>query len=270
MKNTKNIQMFVEYMMVKKYSFNTIYTYESCIKELSIYFNCDLIRISNNDVYSFLKEKAFSESKQNQSINAIKLFYKSVYNKTIKDQFLPRPLKSKHLPVVLSKSEINKMFKTSRNLKHLMLLKVLYYFGLRRQELIDLQFKNIDRQRNILIIQNTKGKKDRIIPLYDEFLNELEHFYYKYKSFNYVFNGNIKGSKYSATSLVNVVKYCSESINKKVTPHVLRHSFATHLLEKGIDIRFIQELLGHTSSKTTEIYTHVSISNLSGLTNILL
>lgn len=269
MKNTKNIEKFVKYMSIKNYSTKTINTYKSCINEFSLYFDCDLIRVSNDDIYNFLVLKSFGESKQNQMINAIKLFYYLIYGKTIKHKSLPRPIKSKKLPVVLSRSEIKLMIDSARNEKHRLIIKMLYRFGFRRQELIDLKFDDIDRERKVIIIRNGKGKKDREIPMYDEFINDLTKYYKKYNPIIYVFNGQNRGSKYSETSLANVVGYCSVGIKKNVTPHKIRHSFATHLLESGIDLRFIQEFLGHANSKTTEIYTHVSNLNTKGLTNCL-
>lgn len=254
-----------------RYSENTIKVYLHYIEIFLKSTNKYNQHLTGNDLQKFIDEYKYSSgSQQNQIINALKFFYEKVLERKYDKVKFVRPRKSKHLPTVLSQSEIQIMFSSARNIKHLMILKTLYYFGLRRQELIDLQFKHIDRQRKVLIIKQSKGNKDRLLPMYDGFIEELEEYYNSYKPLNYVFNGQETGTKYSATSLSNIVKYCSSTLNKTVTPHQLRHSFATHLLEKGIDLRFIQSLLGHSSSKTTEIYTHVSQYNTNGITNCLI
>jgi len=136
---------------------------------------------------------------------------------------------------------------------------LIYSVGLRRSELLNLHISDIDSERMVINIRGAKGKKDRISLLSSNMLNMLRDYYKKFKPVNYLFEGP-DNSKYSSTSVSNILKKATAKagINKKVTPHMLRHSFATHLLEQGTDLRYIQELLGHSSSKTTEIYTHVS------------
>jgi integrase/recombinase XerD len=145
-----------------------------------------------------------------------------------------------------------------------MMLSLIYSCGLRSGELLALEPKHIDSKRNIVLLKNSKGKKDRIAPLSPKILELLRSYYLMYKPVKYLFEGNIVGEPYSEKSLQSIIKQSIKkaSIKKPVTLHWLRHSYATHLLESGTDLRYIQELLGHSSSKTTEIYTHVSTKNI--------
>jgi site-specific recombinase XerD len=172
---------------------------------------------------------------------------------------LHRPKKEHKLPKVLSKNEVKKILDSSKNIKHKSILMLIYSAGLRRSELLNLHISDIDSERMVINIRGAKGKKDRISLLSGNMLNMLRDYYKKFKPVKYLFEGP-GNSKYSSTSVSNILKKATAKagINKKVTPHMLRHSFATHLLEQGTDLRYIQELLGHSSSKTTEIYTHVS------------
>lgn len=146
------------------------------------------------------------------------------------------------------------------NLKHKTMLSLIYSCGLRCGELLGLKPENIDSKRNIVLIRNAKGKKDRIVPLSLKILDMLRDYYRLYKPQTFLFEGLIKGQAYDARSLQQAVS--KAGIKKPVTLHWLRHSYATHLLESGTDLRYIQELLGHSSSRTTEIYTHVSTKSL--------
>jgi integrase/recombinase XerD len=165
---------------------------------------------------------------------------------------------------VLSKEEVKLILTAHSNLKHKVMLSMIYSCGLRRSELLNLKFADIDSNRNIVIIRQSKGKKDRIAPLSPKILEMLREYYTACKPRVWLFEGNTKGEQYADQSLQSVLKLAVQKvgINKPVTLHWLRHSYATHLLESGTDLRYIQELLGHSSSKTTEIYTHVSTKNL--------
>lgn len=168
------------------------------------------------------------------------------------------------LPNVLSKDEIKLILEAHANVKHKTMLSLIYSCGLRCSELLQLKPEDIDSKRNIVLIKQAKGKKDRITPLSPKILVLLRMYYQLYKPKTYLFEGQEPGSIYSAKSLQGVLKQALEKaqIQKPVTLHWLRHSYATHLLENGTDLRYIQELLGHNSSRTTEIYTHVSTKNL--------
>ena len=144
------------------------------------------------------------------------------------------------------------------------MLSLIYACGLRRSEILNLKPENIDSERHLLIIINAKGKKDRVVPISDKVIEMLREYYRKYRPKGWLFEGQNAGEQYSETSLQKVLKngIAAAKIKKPATLHTLRHSYATHLLESGTDLRYIQELLGHKSSKTTEIYTHVTEKSL--------
>ena len=192
------------------------------------------------------------------------MYFKTCRDTKIEIDKIHRPKRAKALPNVLSKEEVKKILDAHSNLKHKAMLSMIYSCGLRRSELLNLKFSDIDSKRNIVIIRQSKGKKDRITPLSAKILDLLRNYYKEYSPKTYLFEGQEKNTQYSARSLEEVLKKSVRlaSINKPVTLHWLRHSYATHLLESGTDLRYIQELLGHNSSKTTEIYTHVSTKNI--------
>ena len=192
------------------------------------------------------------------------MFYKSVENKKLDLDLIHRPKRAKTLPNVLSKEEVKLILNAHSNTKHKMMLSLMYSCGLRRSELLNLKLTDIDSNRNLIIIRQAKGKKDRIVPLSSKILEMLRNYYVAYKPKSWLFEGQIENTKYDERSLSNVLKQAlaKTKIKKPVSLHWLRHSYATHLLESGTDLRYIQELLGHSSSKTTEIYTHVSSKSL--------
>jgi integrase/recombinase XerD len=168
---------------------------------------------------------------------------------------------------VLSKEEIKMLLDRCINLKHKAMLCTIYACGLRRNELLNLKPADVDSQRHILIIRQTKGRKDRIVPLSQKLVEHLRQYYKAYRPQTWLFEGQTSGEKYGEKSLENVLKKAVQTagIKKPVSLHWLRHSYATHLLEGGTDLRYIQELLGHKSSKTTEIYTHVSTKSIQSI-----
>jgi integrase/recombinase XerD len=165
---------------------------------------------------------------------------------------------------VLSKEEVKQILNAHKNIKHRAMLSLIYACGLRRSELLNLKIPDVDSKRGLLIIRQAKGKKDRVAPLSERIVGLLREYYRQEQPVDYLFEGQEKGKAYSAKSLESVLKQAlrKAKITKPVTLHWLRHSYATHLLENGTDLRYIQELLGHKSSKTTEIYTHVSTKSL--------
>lgn len=197
-------------------------------------------------------------------MNVIKLYFKIVKETAIDIDKIHRPKREKAIPNVLSKEEIKAILEAPKNLKHKAMLSMIYSCGLRRSELLNLRPNDIDSKRNVVIIRQSKGKKDRITPLSPKILELLRDYYKEYSPKIYLFEGQEKNTQYSARSLEEVLKKSIKlaTIKKPVTLHWLRHSYATHLLESGTDLRYIQELLGHNSSKTTEIYTHVSTKNI--------
>jgi len=259
------IEKYKQWLQSKRYSQSTIGTYTEALKVFLKFFNDkNIAEISNDDIIKFnneyiLKNK-LSSSFQNQIVNAIKLFFRTVENKTITIESIHRPKPEHPLPNVLSKEEIKKILQAHTNIKHKTMLSLIYACGLRRSELLNLRAEHIDSNRGLVIIKKAKGKKDRIAPISDKIISMLREYYKAYKPSYWLFEGQNKGEQYTAESLQSVLKQAltKTKITKPVTLHWLRHSYATHLLESGTDLRYIQELLGHKSSRTTEIYTHVS------------
>lgn len=173
------------------------------------------------------------------------------------------------MPKVIAKEIVEKMLTGIPNFKHKTALALIYSCGLRRSELINLQLRHLDSKRKTLTIINGKGQKDRVLPLSDKIMDMIIRYYKMYKPVIYLIEGQYKGEKYSETSLENIFhKYLGKVLkNHNFTLHCLRHSYATHLLESGVNLRYIQELLGHKSSKTTEIYTWVIMSGLQKIKN---
>lgn len=256
---------FSIWMKHKRYSANTISTYADAVKQfLTYYSEKDISTLSNDDivsyVYNHIVKQGLSFSYQNQLINAVKLFFREVEKSEIKIEKLQRPRREHKLPNVLSKEEVKLIVEALTNTKHRAMLSLIYACGLRRSELLNLKSKDVDSKRHLLIIRNAKGYKDRVVPISEKLIEMLRDYYKAYKPKIWLFEGQKIGEQYSEESLAKVLKNALTlcNIKKPVTLHWLRHSYATHLLESGTDLRYIQELLGHKSSKTTEIYTHVS------------
>ena len=265
----RSLQSFKSWLRSKRYSENTIKAYLDAMKSFLVFHNTKLVSdLTNDDVIQYNNEYILSHnlsaSYQNQIVNAIKLFFKTVKDTKIDIDKVHRPKRSKILPNVLSKEEVKKILEAHSNLKHKTMLSVIYSCGLRCSELLHLKFSDIDSKRGIVIIRQSKGRKDRITPLSLKILIMLREYYSAYKPKIWLFEGHDVGTQYSEKSLQSVLKQALQKtgITKPVTLHWLRHSYATHLLESGTDLRYIQELLGHSSSKTTEIYTHVSTKSL--------
>lgn len=263
------IESFKKYLNTKRYSANTIKTYTEALQTFLFYYNEKNVKdINNNDVVAFyndyILERKLSASFQNQVVNAVKLYFKIIKETAINVDKIYRPKREKLLPNILSKEEVKGILNSLLNIKHTAMLSLIYSCGLRRSELLDLKLSHIDSKRFIVIIKQSKGKKDRIVPLSPKILDLLRLYFKEYKPSTYLFEGQQPNSRYSERSLEEVMKKSIKlaGIKKPATLHWLRHSYATHLLESGTDLRYIQELLGHNSSKTTEIYTHVSTKNI--------
>lgn len=177
---------------------------------------------------------------------------------------IKRPRKDKKLPVVLSKEEVAGILSSVENLKHRAILMLVYSAGLRVSEVVKLKLADIDNNRMLIHIKGAEGKKDRYAMLSKMALETLREYWGQYKPEQWLFEGVRKGRHLSTRTVEKILEHAREraGIIKAVTVHTLRHSFATHLLEAGTDLRYIQELLGHANSKTTEIYTHVSAKNI--------
>jgi integrase/recombinase XerD len=258
------IRELEEKLKVKRYSESTLKTYKTAFMDFLIYNSeADPEHISEEEIKQYLlhlvKERKVSSSYQNQAVNAIKFYLEHVCGGERKSYYIDRPLKERKLPTVLSEGEIKKILENVTNLKHKAILYTIYSAGLRVSEAINLKVGDIDSGRKIILIRGGKGKKDRISILSDKLIQILRCYYKAYKPEEFLFEGQNK-EIYSAVSMNNILKKACRkaAISKKVSIHTLRHSFATHLLEHGTDIRYIQNLLGHNSTKTTEIYTHIT------------
>ena len=260
---------FKYWLKSRRYSETTIKTYVDALRSfLRFYAHKTIKEIDNNDIIlynnDYIIKNKLSASYQNQVVNAIKLFFREIENTSIDVALIHRPKRPKLLPNVLSKEEVKLILNAHANLKHRAMLSLIYSCGLRCSELLSLKPEHVDSKRNILIIKQAKGRKDRIAPLSSKIIELLREYYIASKPAIFLFEGQVKGQPYDARSLQQVLKQALEKvkITKPASLHWLRHSYATHLLENGTDLRYIQEILGHRSSKTTEIYTHVSTKNI--------
>lgn len=263
------IAEFIRWLKSKRYSESTIKTYSEAIKTFLLYYSNKAISdITNNDLIKFnndyILKKNLSSSYQNQIVNGVKLFFQTIEQSKLKVDLVHRPKREKLLPNVLSKEEVKEILGVTQNMKHRTMLSLIYACGLRCGELLALKPMHIDSHRKLLIIKQAKGKKDRIAPLSIKSIQMLREYYTAYKPKEYLFEGQHVGEPYDNRSLQKVLKQSliKAQINKPVTLHWLRHSYATHLLEAGTNLRYIQEILGHSSPKTTQIYTHVSSEGL--------
>jgi len=214
-----------------------------------------------------LKYSDKSRSYMRSAYFALKFFHENVLNQKF-DEKIPLAKNKGKLPVVLNKEEINAMLESTLNLKHRLVLMFLYYTGIRVSEIINLKWNDIDFQRGIIHLKTAKGDKERVVFFHEKLKSFIE--YFNLKKDGFVFLSNF-GKKYNKRTVQNIVKNTSRKagISKRVTPHILRHSFATHLLEGGADIRHIQNLLGHSSLQTTQIYTYVANKDIKRLANLL-
>lgn len=259
---------------IKRYSNNTVKSYISCFEKfINHYPNIKIDQLNEKDVRDyilFLVRRDLSNSYINQAINSIKFFYEIVLGMPNRFYQIERPRKEKKLPKILSNAEVKKLISATTNIKHKCILALLYSAGLRRGELLNLRPSDIDSERMLVKVNDAKGNKDRYTLLAKSTLKDLRLYYKQYRPKDYLFEGQ-KGDRYSASSVANIIKQTTKKarIKKHVTAHTLRYSFATHLLENGTDLRYIQILLGHNSTKTTEIYTHVASNTFNSIKNPL-
>jgi site-specific recombinase XerD len=267
---------FLEYMQLHNYSKSTFSTYHNMVlRYLNTFKGHRLSQVNDFGVQEidtyhkiWMQKSSPSSSLINQSVNAIKLYYKVVSNKSIDLKEIHRPMRNKNLPNIYSQEEIKRLIGCIENPKHKTMIFLIYSSGLRVSELSNMRVEDILVDRRMVFIRRSKGRKDRYTTLADSALSMLSDYIIKNKPVKYLFEGQY-GGQYSSTSVRNILHTAKRKAGV-ATPgsvHTLRHSFATHLLENGTDLRYIQELLGHSSSKTTEIYTHVSTLNISKITS---
>lgn len=264
-------QEYVLKMKELRNSENTIRVYESAFEQFCNYYrSVPLEEITQQQITDYLRhlviDRKVSASYQNQAINAIKFYYERVLGGERKTYLIDRPRREQKLPVVLSKEEIKLILKSVDNVKHKAILMITYSAGLRLSEIVRLRIKDIDSGRMQIRVEQSKGKKDRMTILSVQALSILRKYFQLYQPKEWLFEG-VEGGQYSTRSIQMLFKDTVKKagIKKKVSVHTLRHSFATHLLESGTNLRYIQSLLGHESSKTTEIYTHITNSGFDQL-----
>lgn len=259
---------------LKGYALNTCKVYINMFEQfINFYSYIEIHNLGEKNIRDYLKQiihDGKSNSYINQSINSIKFYYEVVLGMPNRFYSIERPIKKEKLPTVLSKQEIITMIDNTSNLKHKCIISLLYSAGLRKSELLNLKISDIDSKRMVIIVKQSKGNTDRLTLLSNTILNNLRKYYKIFNPKTYLFE-NPNGSQYSRTSIDKIVKKAAHKSNilKNVTPQTLRHSFATHLLENGVNLRYIQNILGHKSSKTTEIYTRVATNHLMVIKNPL-
>ena len=265
---------YFQKLELKRYSSSTIRTYVGCFEKfINHYKQRDINALNENDIreyLSFLIKKGSSNSYVNQAVNSIKFYFEIVLDMPNRYYEIERPIKEYKLPKVISKEEVLAIIDHTNNIKHRCIVSLLYSGGLRRSELINLKLTDIDSKRMLIRVEGAKGNKDRFTLLGQNMLKELREYFIEWRPKVYLFESP-DGRLYSPTSVEKIVKRAARKagIRKNVTPHMLRHSFATHLLENGNDLRVIQTLLGHNSLKTTEIYTHVAMNSFDMVKNLL-
>ena len=262
-------------MRIRNYSERTVHSYIVAISSLAKYYKVSPDKISREQVKSFayhlIHSKQVSTSTINQLISAWKIFQIDVLGNTWEDFRLKRPRREKKIPQILSQKEALALINAPKNIKHRTLLTLAYATGLRRAEVINLTLKDIDSSRNVIRIIKGKGNKSREVPAPDSLIQQLRQYYKYYHPKIYLFEGQKPGFPYSATSIGKIVKTAvvKAGIKKDVSPHILRHSFATHMLERGVNLKRLQIILGHSAMKTTSIYLHLANFDPADLPNLL-
>ena len=258
-----------ECLIRNRYSQSTVATYESQLRAfLSRIHPKTMAEISDDMINDYLfylsNNKKVSISTQNTAINAIKFYLEKVHHGERKVYYVDRPRPEQKLPRVLNEAEVTKLIEVTQNPKHRCMLLLLYSSGLRMSELLSLRWSDFDEGRMQLFVDGGKGKKDRWTLLSESALEYTKFYMSLYHPMAFLFEGS-GGKQYSPRSVNNIVQRSAvlAGITKGISAHTLRHSFATHLLEQGVDLRYIQALMGHESSKTTERYTHVTTRGFS-------
>lgn len=254
------VEIYIKTLTNRNYSKNTIETYTCYLEKFLQEVNKNPYHITTTDIKHYLLNKSYSStSQQNQIISSLKLFAKHILNKrTIHLDKIKRPRKEKKLPKVIDSEFLKHRILNIKNLKHKAILMIGYSCALRVSEVINLKISDIDSNRMVIYINNSKGRKDRIVKLSETLLETLRDYYKLYKPKDYLFNGQFT-NQYSATSCNKLVK---KYLGNEYHFHQLRHSGATTMLENGTDLSIIQKILGHNQIKTTMIYTHVSQNTL--------
>lgn len=253
-----------EHLVRVRYSEATIKTYEAQLKQFIRWLHPAKIddlteELINRYMLHLAKQKRVSISTQNTAINSIKFYLEKVHRGERKVYYVDRPMKETKLPHVLIQEEVKALIRATRNVKHRCMLLVLYSTGVRMSELLNLRWSDFDVQKRQVFIHGGKGRKDRLTITSKKTIEYIRYYLKEYNPKEYLFEGP-KGGRYSSRSVNQIIHRSAleAGLRKRVSAHTLRHSFATHLLELREDIRYIQLLMGHESSKTTERYTHMT------------
>jgi site-specific recombinase XerD len=263
---------YLQKLELKRYANNTVKTYITCFEKfINHYKETELMSLNENDIRMYLQklvQEGKSDSYVNQMVNAIKFYFEIVEEMPNRFYSIERPRRKETLPIVLNEEEVKGIIKVTPNLKHKALLSTLYSTGVRISELLNMELKHIDAERKRVFIPNSKGGKDRYTIISSKVIEVLRAYYKREKPKKLLFEGPT-GLAYSASSVRKIIlKSCKAAgVRKNVSAHTFRHSFATHLLDNGTDLRYIQVLLGHGSSKTTERYTYVSDRSTKSIIN---
>ena len=260
----KKIALFVQLLQVKRYSTSSIETYVSAFRQFLTHFvNTDVDSLNKKQIEHYINfmvtNRKISVSYQKQLVAAVKFWYQDVLGKKMQLDYLYPDRGEFKIPVVFSQAEVKLILANSENLKHKAILATVYSCGLRVSELTNLKITDIDSNTMTVTIRQSKGNRDRVVVLAEKLLVLLREYFKEYKPKDYLFEGRASG-RYSERSVQQLLKQILTKlkINKQGSVHSLRHSYATHLIEQGTDVRFVQELLGHKSIKTTLIYTHLT------------
>ncbi|MCO5268479.1 MAG: site-specific integrase [Brumimicrobium sp.] len=259
-------------MEIRNYSDCSVRSYCETMQVFESYANKTLDKLTIEDLKQYLhhlvKSKKVSPSYINQKISAFKIYTEDVLKKEWEPIAIKRPRLPRELPEILSLEEVKLMIERTQNIKHRVMIMTMYTAGLRKMELLQLKPKDIDSENGFIIVRQGKGKKDRRTILSKQTLEELRYYYKCFRPKVYLFEPNgHPGKKMSVRTFDKVIHDAAQraGIKRRVTPHLLRHSFATHLLDKGINLKIIQSFMGHSSIRTTSIYLHLSNASLKNI-----
>lgn len=256
-------------LKLKGSSPKTIKVYLYNISNFMKWLNKDIKLANKANIEEYILElidKDFQENTIRQILASLNFVFSNIlYKDLVSIESIPRPKKKKQLPKVITKEEFKELLENITNKKHKLMITLLYSSGLRVSELVNIKREQLNITQNTLLVKQAKGKKDRITILSQKLKNELlEYLLQTQFKTNYLFESQ-RETKYTIRTIEAILKKTSKPLNKHITPHMLRHSFATHLLENGIDIRLIQKLLGHSKIETTTIYTRVATNTISNI-----